>query len=170
MKRIGLGIAVISALVCGQAFAADEALNEFGGQIMLGSAKVDNGGGSNSFGMGSVYYGRFVMPNVEIVGELGYMAAGEGDSTTLYGIGARYFFAPVGKQGNIAPYIGADVGGSTSKNSPDSTNWDIRGGIKYFISDRASINLEYLHREDKVKDVDTKLKLDLLQVGVSTLF
>lgn len=169
MKKIVLSLAALG-MVCGVAsVSAGELANEFNGQIALGTSKVQNGA-SNSFGFGSLSYGRFFNPSVE--GYVGATYSGSAGSTTTGAlIGANYFFTPVGKQGNAAFFVGADVGGSNTSGAGGTSNstWSVSGGVKYFVSDSASINATVNHSESKPSGGLTT-QMDLLLIGASAYF
>lgn len=166
MKKIALIAAAIGMTFGVASVSAAELANEFQGQLAAGSSKVD-GGDSSSFGFGQVSYGRFFSPSLEGVVSVNYMAADDADRTGI-SVGVNYFFTPIGKAGNAAWYVGADVGGS-SGSGEDETTWSGKVGLKYFLTDSAAIDVTFMHQEMKPKD-SKKTQLDLLLIGASTFF
>lgn len=167
IKKIALIAAAVGMTFSVSSVSAGELANEFGGNIAIGSMKVGNGA-STSFGYGGVYYGRFLTPSFEAKGTLDYSVSG-GSTSTGVGIGGAYYFTPVGKAGNAAWYAGADIGTRSTTNAASQTTWDINGGLKYFLTDSAAIDLKLTHTEWKASGA-AATQLDMLVIGASVLF
>lgn len=179
IKNTALAAMLAGCMLSGSAFAQTEARNELGGQLLIGSTKV--AGTSSDTGFGNIYYGRFVTDSLEVLGNVSYQATSSGgfESTTLgLSAGVLYYFLPVGKKGNVAPYVGGDLAFSTTdttgagfSSTTDSGGWDVKLGVKVFITDNAALNIEYMHQEmedDSFIPVETEN--DFVTIGVSTLF
>lgn len=163
--KIALMIAAASMAFSVTSVSAGELANEFGGFLAAGDSKV-KGGASNTFGFGQVFYGRFFSPSFEGTVGMTYAAAA-GTNTTGIDIGGNYYFTPVGKKGNAAFYVGADVG-TTSGSGASSDQWSLNGGMKYFVTDSASVNVALKHQEQK--QAGTTTELNLITVGASAYF
>lgn len=167
LKKIALAVAAISMTMGAATVFAGELANEFGGNVSVGSMKVGNGA-SNSFGYGGVYYGRFILPSLEAKGTLDYTASA-GTKSTGFSVGGAYYFTPVGKAGNAAFYVGGDVGNRSTTNAASQTTWDINGGMKYFLTDSAALDVKLTHNEWKASG-QTATKLDMVVIGAAIMF
>lgn len=167
IKKIALLVAAVGMTFSVASVSAGELANEFGGQVALGSTKAP-GAASTSFGYGGVYYGRFLTPSFEAIGGLDYSVA-TGVTSTGVNIGGAYYFTPVGHAGSAAFYVGADVGSRSTTNAASQSAWDVNGGMKYFVTDSAAIDVKLKHQEWKPTNASAT-KMDLLVVGASVLF
>jgi hypothetical protein len=158
ISKIALAIATIGMTLGAASVSAGELANEFGGFLSVGNTKSTNTA-SASYGYGSLHYGRFISPSVEAKGTLDYFVAG-GSTSTGFSIGGDYFFTPVGHAG--------DIGSRSTTNAPSQTTWDVEGGMKYFVTDSAAIDVKYVHAEYKATANVTKM--DTLAIGASVMF
>lgn len=167
IKKIVLAVAAVGMTFSVATVSAGELANEFGGNVTIGSTKAP-GAASTSFGYGNIYYGRFLTSSFEAKGTLDYFVTG-GASSTGVSIGGAYYFTPVGKAGNAAFYVGGDVGTRSNTGAASQSTWDVNGGMKYFLTDSAAIDVKAIHQEYKASGVGAT-KMDLLMIGASILF
>lgn len=135
-----LAIAIAAAALAGNALA-QEKQNEV--SLYGDMSSTDTGGTTTKTSMIQVSYGKYVAPNV--VGKINYMVMdSDGSTISDLGLGARYYFKPAGKQGDVVPFVGAgielvtyNVAGSSSSGSGIGAE----GGVAMFVSESASIDL-----------------------------
>lgn len=176
MKKIVLSLAAVGMISGVASVSAGELVNEFGGNVAIGTQRYESGGTSTSStsSMGTIYGGHFFNPNVEMVGAF-TVSASSNSKTYIYAIGGNYYFMPVGKAGNIAPYVGATVGGISftgGGNSSNGSSYSAYLGMKYFVTDSAALDLKLHHQEYKfsITGADQKYKEDQIMLGASILF
>lgn len=128
----------------------------------------DANGGDMDLLLLSGSYGYFVTENIEISGELTHLDADVGVDNleaTLLGIGGDYHFSP---NSNFVPYVGggfnyvdAEMAGF---GGDDDWAWEVRAGIKQFLTDNVLVKYEvnYMEFDD--------LELDGINVSIGLGF
>lgn len=161
MKKTQLIAVAIAALAFAVGAQAQEKQMEMSVYGDISSSK--SGGSTTSLGMVQVQYGKYFTPN--IVGKVSYLLAGDMDTNTFtdLGIGARYYFKPAGKAGDIVPFVGAQLDLTSQRSQSSSTSCltvapftcttttttatstgsgtGFEGGVAMFVSESASFDL-----------------------------
>lgn len=135
-----LAIAIAAAALAGNALA-QEKQNEV--SLYGDMSSTDTGGTSTRTSTIQFSYGKYLTSNV--VGKINYMIMdSDGSKVSDLGLGARYYFKPAGKQGDVVPFVGAGIelityntGGSSSSGSGVGAE----GGVAMFVSESTSIDL-----------------------------
>jgi len=195
MKKIMVLAVAVLVVVCMAvpAFAASKIgagtseLNVFGN---LGSSENKMNGQKVSTDVStnvSVGYGYFVTDLIQVgvsLQEFLTETKPEGGSTSKSGVtyvqldGKFHFYS---KGATVVPYVGASVGQATMTSSSGGSSSNASGtmvtgraGVKMFVSENTSVNLELniAQYETKVSGSDFKMKTNTVtgQVGLSTYF
>lgn len=95
----------------------------------------------SSISMLNVSLGQFLTPQMVIVTNLSTLDT-NGYTSTSIGLGGKYYFMD-GLKGDLVPFAGAGIslrqessGGSNSS----STQYDVNGGVAYFLSDVTTLD------------------------------
>ncbi|MBW1763754.1 MAG: porin family protein [Deltaproteobacteria bacterium] len=142
---------------------------ELGGYASFQTMSFD-GGGSVDVNTLLVTGGQFIKEDVQVGGALMYMTAdGGGSSADAQMIDAyvkKYFLEAMKSEVTI-PYVGAQAGMIFyDAGGDDDTEFSFgaMAGIKHFLSEQTSVNLEYNYR------IYSDLKVGTLMVGISYYF
>lgn len=97
--------------------------------------------GQPSFNMLNVSLGQFLTPQAVVVTALSTMD-NYGYTTTSIGLGGKYYFMD-GLRGDLVPFAGAGIAlrqASGSGANSSSTQYDLNGGVAYFLSDVTTLD------------------------------
>lgn len=151
MKRILIAAGLVLALST-SAFALNKGQSELNAYASIGSTKTKPEGGSTSkntdvntrFG-----YGYFLTDGLSLGADIDYSYSKSGEAgaeatNSMYFLGtAKYHFMP---KSVVTPYVGVQLGGYTSEtgstSSTDGYAYGVLGGVKFFMTENASLNAE----------------------------
>lgn len=100
--------------------------------------------GQESFSMLNVSLGQFLTSQAVIVTALSTMD-NYGYTVTSIGLGGKYYFMD-GLTGDLVPFAGAGIalrqvsGAGPANNNTSSTQYDLNGGVAYFLSDVTTLD------------------------------
>lgn len=153
MKKIFVVIILAAALftwssVEAAVSALQEGKSELGGNADITSTSVTYTGGSSTSSSTSLgfTYGYFLTDAVQLAGRI-FATATKSESTesttTYYYLEGKYHFYEKGQ--DMIPYLGLGLGALNIKSDSTSgsgSSYALMGGIKYFISENTSANVE----------------------------
>jgi opacity protein-like surface antigen len=155
-KKVLVLAAVMLLAIAGTSYAGTEAgMMELGLQGSYNQTKIN--GDDFKFYLGFFNFGYFFTPQIEL-GVMGLLGGNlDGDTQTIYGGYAdlRYNFS-YNKAQTVVPYLGiqAGVAGTSNGTSESAFAYGAAGGIKFFVTERASLNLGVNWTHMKVSDTD----------------
>ena len=138
---------------------------ELGGYATFQTMSFD-GGGEVDVNTLLVTGGQFIKEDVQVGGALMYLTADGADAQMIDAYAKKYFLEAMKSEVTI-PYVGVmagmifyDAGGE------DDTEFSFgaMAGIKHFLSEQTSVNLEYNYR------IYSDLDIGTLMVGISYYF
>lgn len=151
---------------------------EVGVQGMYGTNSASGGGSSFKFSdwsaLGSVGYLFTRQMQFSIAG--GYVGTGNGSTTSMFtALGQFKFNFAFDKAQTVVPYLGVQSGSlAASAGGYNSSGFSYGGlgGVKFFITENVSLNLEanYLHTKLKVVSTDVDVDQTQFLLGVSFYF
>lgn len=148
MKRILIAAGLVLALST-SAFALSKGQSELNVYLSLGSTTTTPDGGDSSTDTNfntRIGYGYFFTDSLSVGADVDYSydkpEVGD-ESNTLYAlVTAKYHFAP---KNVVVPYVGLQLGGFASEQgnmSTDGVAYGALGGVKFFLTENASLNAE----------------------------
>jgi len=169
-KKVLMLMVVIFFAVAGISYAGTEAgMMELGIQGTYTQTKVE--GNDFKFYLGMVNFGYFFTPQIQ-VGVMGLLGGTlDGDNQKVYGASGqlKYNFSS-NKAQTMIPYLGVQAGiyGTSNGSSESAFSYGGMGGLKFFLSENTSLNLEINYQRTKLASTD----IDIFQglVGVSFYF
>jgi len=158
-KKVLVLTAVLLLAIAGTSYAGTEAgLMELGLQGSYTQTKI--GSDDFKFYLGFFNFGYFITPQIEL-GVMGLFGGNiNGETERIYAgyADARYNFS-YNKAQTVVPYLGiqAGIAGSANGDSESAFAYGALGGIKFFVSERTSLNLgvNWAHMKIADTDVDT---------------
>jgi opacity protein-like surface antigen len=158
-KKVLVLTAVMLLAIAGSSYAGTEAgMMELGLQGSYTQTKIDNE--DFKFYLGFFNFGYFVTPQIE-VGALGLFGGNiNGETQRIYAGSAdlRYNFS-YNKAQTVVPYLGiqAGIAGTADGTSESAFAYGAVGGLKFFVTERTSLNagLSYVRTKISDKDIDT---------------
>ncbi len=82
--------------------------------------------------------GQFVTPQFVVVTAITTQRNFVGTATTI-GVGGKYFFMD-GFKGDLVPFAGIGIGLRMNDSNRGSTQYDVNGGVAYFLSDSTTLD------------------------------
>lgn len=146
---------VLVALLPLATFAGTEAGDfEVGGQVMYMSPQNEQAD-DMAFFVGTL--GIFLSPHVEGIVRVTYFISGDHKSGSV-GPGAEFYLTP---EADMTLVFGGTVQFDVGDNADDSDpQYDVHGGVKFFVTERASLNalvgwMDILSSDDDKEDTGT---------------
>ena len=155
-KKVLVLAAVMLLAIAGTSYAGTEAgMMELGLQGSYTQTKI--GDEDFKFYLGFFNFGYFITPQIE-VGVMGLFGGNiNGETERIYAgyADARYNFS-YNKAQTVVPYLGiqAGIAGSANGSSESAFAYGALGGIKFFVTERASLNLGVNWAHTKIADTD----------------
>jgi len=155
-KKVLVLAAVMLLAIAGTSYAGTEAgMMELGLQGSYTQTKI--GDEDFKFYLGFFNFGYFITPQIE-VGVMGLFGGNiNGETERIYAgyADARYNFC-YDKAQTVVPYLGiqAGIAGSANGSSESAFAYGALGGIKFFVTERASLNLGVNWAHTKIADTD----------------
>jgi len=169
-KKVLVLVAVLLLAIAGTSYAGTEAgMMELGLQGSYYQTKIDDE--DFKFYLGMFNVGYFLTPQIQI-GALGLMGGNiNGETQTIYSFAGdfRYNFS-YDKAQTVVPYLGiqAGFGGTSNGTSESAFAYGAMGGIKFFVTERASLNFGVNWVRTTIGDTDVDMFSGT--VGVSFYF
>lgn len=168
--KYALVIAALAAAVAGPVLAADKSQSI----SVFGNLTIPENGGST----GTVFlsFGQLLGSSWELEGSLGqvYSASGNTETTvSILGIGAKYYFRPVGGGGSVLPYLklGASASRSSAANSIDYSSILGGAGLEFTMNESASTFIEAVYQQNRYDSAFVKDDSSVVvQVGIKLRF
>ncbi len=163
MRKVFVGaVCCIALCLACSAFAGTEQ-----GQVEVGGmVTYFKSVGDTDFDMSmwfvTAYGGYFVTDFIEVKGTASVYGGEDQDTTGSVGLGADFFFIP---GADLSPYLGASGQMDLSEEAADDIQVEGHGGLKYFLSEATSVNMEarYASTVENLTDIGTLMVL----VGLS---
>jgi hypothetical protein len=170
-KKVLVLAAVMLFAIAGTSYAGTSAGQmEFGLQGTYTQTKM-SGSEDFKFYLGMVNFGYFFTPQLQ-VGIMGLLGGTiNGESTKVYGGAGQFKFNfSFDKAQTVVPYLGVQAGiyGTSNGTSESAFAYGAMGGLKFFLSENTSLNLEGNWQRTKVVSTDVDVFQGL--VGVSFYF
>jgi opacity protein-like surface antigen len=170
-KKVLILVAVMLLTIAGTSYAGTEAgMMELGLQGSYTQTKM-NGSDDFKFYLWMVNFGYFFTPQLQI-GLMGLVGGTmDGSSDKIYGGSGQFRFNfSFNKAQTVVPYLGVQTGiyGTSNGKSESAFAYGGMAGLKFFMSEKTSLNLEGNWQRTKVASTD----IDVFQglVGVSFYF
>jgi len=172
MSIAGLGLVLAAA----QANAGTEAGKfELTASVADTAEVVGNNSGLNSVDA-TLGFGYFLTSAIEVKGNvIGVWSTGKGSSNTLlyFLVGPDYNFN-LGADSKLVPYVGAYGGGVYYGPSSGSSSFfpafDAHLGLKYFVTERTSINAQVSYQEYFGNSTTGDVGSVITSIGISYFF
>ena len=113
-------------------------------------------------------YGYFMTDELQLSGNLMLM---EAEDFELIGLDGQAKYHLIQEGSEIVPYVGAQLGNVSISGpgfSESATSYGFMGGAKYFVSEDASVNVEYNYKNVMYEGGD--ITITTLSVGMSVYF
>ncbi len=170
LKKVFLLTVVMFLAIAGTSYAGTDAgMMELGLQGSYTQTKIDDE--DFKFYLGYFNFGYFLTPQLQL-GALGMFGGNiNGETNRIYGISAdfRYNFS-YDKAQTVVPYLGiqAGVSGISDGTNESAFAYGAMGGIKFFVTERASLNFGVNWVRTRIEDTDIDTFMG--SVGFSVYF
>lgn len=115
-----------------------------------------------------VAYERAIDQNLKFGFNYQIMGSPQDTSTTVEGFGA-YYFAPIGKQGSVAPYLKAGLSVTGSDYIDTTTGTMIGAGLEFAISERVAMPIEIV-KQSYSSDSGSDFGYTMTSIGLKMYF
>lgn len=169
-KKVLMLTAVMLLAIAGTSYGGTEAgMMELGVQGTFYSTKIEKE--TFNFYLGMVNFGYFFTPQIQIGlnGLLGGTV--DGNNQTFYGGSGQFKYNfSFNKAQTVVPYLGVQAGmaGTSNGTSESAFSYGGMGGLKFFVSEKTSFNVEGNYQRTTIANTD--INLFSISVGVSFYF